>query len=97
MRYFVRAMLTVFSPHSSRCSATLARGDTQESIDEDEEDAQGTFGQDLCYALVDRPETSSVCLAGWKAHYMGRLHDQQSPRHPLALILGYDLRLRPQR
>lgn len=62
--------------HSSRCGSSITRGDTKESVDEDEENTQGTFGQDLRYALVHRSEAFGFCLARRKIDYLGRLHHQ---------------------
>lgn len=57
---------------------------------------EGSFGEDLRHALVDRPPPSRVSFAGRKAHHLGCLHHQQSSRHPPALIVGYDLCVRAQ-
>lgn len=62
--------------HSSRCGSSITRGDTKESVDEDKENPQGTFGQDLCHALVHRSEASGFCLARRQIDHLGRLHYQ---------------------
>lgn len=49
--------------------------------------------KDLRNALGDRQEASRIGFPGWETHRLGRLHDKQSPRHPLAIELGHDLRL----
>lgn len=53
--------------------------------------------QDLCHALVHRQAPSRFGFAGRKAHHLGRLHHKQGPCDSLALILGHDLCLCPER
>jgi hypothetical protein len=53
--------------------------------------------QNLRHALVHRSATSRVRLARWQAYHLGRLHHQQSPRHPSPQFLGHDLRVCPER
>ena len=85
----------MLSFYSARRVATIARQHSQKPIDEDEEDAEGSSRQDLRHALVYRPEASGLGLAGWQADNLGRLHDQQSPRHSSPIFLGHDMRLFP--
>ena len=58
---------------------------------------QGALGQDLRHALVDRSPSSGVGFPRWEAHHLGRVHHEQSPCHPPALVVGHDLRLRTER
>jgi len=77
---------------SARSRATEGGGPAP-AVHEDQENTARPFGQDLRDALVDRPETSRIGIAGRQAHHLGRVHHQQSARHPLAVVLGHDMRV----
>ena len=60
---------------------------------EAEKEFKRTLGQNICDALVHRQKTLGFGVPGWKTHHLGRIHDQQSPRNSLTIIMGDDLRL----
>ncbi len=91
-------LLTFFSLDCSpRRRRPSARCDPQKPADEDQEDAEGPSCKDLCDALVNRPEASCFGVAGRQAHHLGRIHHKQGSRYSPSIIMGHDLRLRPER
>ena len=64
--------------------------------DEDAEDAAGSPGQDIRHALGLGQQEPRVRQPGRQADRVGLVLDQQSARHSPAVLLGHDLRLRPQ-
>lgn len=82
---------------SSRCIPAITRGRPQKPADEDKENTQGPSSQDLRHALVHRSEAPRFRFTGRQVDHMGCLHHKQSARHTTALLLGHDLRLRPER
>lgn len=81
--------------HHTGPGGSAARADRADP-DEDAEDAARPFGQDIRHALgLGQPEPR-VGLPGREADRVGLLLHQQGARHPSALLLGHDLRLRPQ-
>ena len=57
-------------------------------------DAQGALWQGLRHALVRRFSITRVSIAGWQAHHMGCIHNEQGPGHTPSFVMGHDLRLR---
>lgn len=81
-------------------SATGREGDIGASPPyqyESQKEFEGTFGEDLRHALVDRQKTPCFRFARWKVDYLGRLHDEQGPRDSPSLLVGHDLCLRSLR
>lgn len=78
--------------NSSRCRAGPDRP-LAAHWNEAAADPERSLGQDLRYALVNRPPPSRLRLARWKAHHLGCLYHKQGARHPIEIIMGYDLRL----
>jgi hypothetical protein len=81
---------------SLRYRQEFARSPPKEPDDEDSENIEGTSRKNLCNALVHRSKTFSISVAGWKAYYLGCLHNQQGSRHPSAILMGHDLCLCPK-
>lgn len=77
---------------SQRCRATTSRAATT-TRNAHETHIERPSRQNLCHALVDRSKTSRLCLSRWKAYHLGCVHNEQSPCHSSAIVVGNDLRI----